>query len=120
MTLVDSLPPRPLGPEELMQLNAADALELAVPVEEEGRASGVLVATDAWVKGLAFDADAESWTVVETVSLSADVERIDGLQAFEAEILRFRGIDPVEVTAEDAPGNFEPAVDDGTAPEGTD
>jgi hypothetical protein len=61
MTLVDSLPPRPLGPEELMQLNAADALELAVPIEEEGRASGVLVATDAWVKGLAFDADAESW-----------------------------------------------------------
>ncbi|WP_233560648.1 hypothetical protein [Halobellus sp. Atlit-38R] len=111
MTVVDALPPRPLEPQELLQLNDAEALELAVPIEDEGRASGVLVATGEWVKGLAFDADAESWTVVETVALDDGVERVDGLQACEAAILRFRGDDPEEMTAENAPGTYEPQVD---------
>ncbi|MGQ4555685.1 hypothetical protein [Halobellus sp. GM3] len=113
MSIVESLPPRPLAPEELLRLNAADALELVVPIEDEGRASGVLVATTEWVKGLAFDAAAGSWTVVETVSLDGDSERIDGMQTCEAEIIRFRGDDPEEVTAADAPGTYEPTVDDG-------
>jgi len=112
MSVVESLPPRPLNPQELLQLNSADALELAVPIEDGGRVTGVLVATESWVKGLALDADADGWTVVETVALDADTERVDGLQACEAEILRFRGRDPDEVTPADAPGAYEPAVPD--------
>ncbi|QIB74198.1 hypothetical protein GL213_08720 [Halogeometricum borinquense] len=90
MTIVESLPPRPLSAKELMDLNRSDALELASPIEEEGDASGVIVATDSWVKGLAFDEDGGGWSVVETVSLS-DNERIDGLQTCEEAILAFRG-----------------------------
>ncbi|WP_049985430.1 hypothetical protein [Halobellus rufus] len=112
MSVVDSLPARPLTPEELVQLNAAEALELAVPIEDEGRASGLLVASAAWVKGLAFDADVESWTVVETVELDGETPRVDGLQACERAILRFRGDDPDEVTPADAPGTYRPSVDE--------
>ena len=39
MSVVESLPARPLEPEELLRLNAVEALELAVPIEDEGRAS---------------------------------------------------------------------------------
>lgn len=90
MGIVESLPPRPLTAKELMDLNRSDALELASPIEEEGDASGVILATDSWVKGLAYDDAGEGWTVVETVSL-VDRERIDGLQACETAILDFRG-----------------------------
>jgi hypothetical protein len=114
MSVVESLPPRPLDPEELLQLNAAEALELAVPIEDEGRVSGVLVATDTWVKGLALDAAEPSWTVVETVTLDGETERVDGLQACEAAILRFRGDDPETLTPADAPGSFEPTPPDAT------
>jgi len=112
MSVVDSLPARPLTPEELVQLNAAEALEMAVPIEDEGRASGLLVAAEAWVKGLAFDDESESWSVVETVTLGAETERVDGLQACERAILRFRGDDPDSVTAANAPGTYQPSVDD--------
>ena len=112
MSLVESLPPRPLDPEELLELNSAEALDLAVPIEDEGRVSGVLVATDAWVRGLALDGDAGSWTVVETVALGEDTERVDGLQACEASILRFRGEDPAALSPDEAPGSYEPAVPD--------
>jgi hypothetical protein len=90
MGIVESLPPRPLTAKELMDLNRSDALELASPIEEEGDASGVILATDSWVKGLAYDETGAGWAVVETVSL-ADRERIDGLQACEAAILDVRG-----------------------------
>lgn len=99
MTIVESLPPRPLSAKELLDLNRSDALELASPIEEEGDASGVIVATESWVKGLAFDADGGGWTVVETVSLS-ERKRIDGLQACEEAILAFRG-----ETGDDGDGN---------------
>ncbi|MFB6089717.1 MAG: hypothetical protein ABEJ97_01545 [Halobellus sp.] len=79
MSVVEPLPSRPLGPQELLEPNSADALDLAVPIEDEGRVTGVLVATESWVKGLA---------------LGADTERVDGLQACEAAVLRFRGDDP--------------------------
>lgn len=90
MALVESLPPRPLSAKELLDLNRSDALELASPIEEEGDASAVILATESWVKGLVFDADGDGWTVVETVSL-AERERIEGLQACEDAILAFRG-----------------------------
>lgn len=111
MSVIDALPARPLTPQELVQLNAAEALELAVPIEDEGAASGLLVASETWVKGLAFDAEDESWSVVETVELTKDTERVDGLQACERSILRFRGDDPDAVTAADAPGTYQPSVD---------
>jgi len=111
MSVVESLPSRPLEPQELLELNAAEALEMAVPIEDEGRVTGVLLATAAWVKGLGFDPAAGSWAVVESISLDDGVERVDALQACEAEILRFRGDDPAEVTAANAPGTYEPAVD---------
>ncbi|QCC47895.1 hypothetical protein [Halobellus limi] len=113
MSVVESLPSRPLEPQELLELNGAEALEMAVPVEDEGRVTGVLIATASWVKGLGFDADAGSWTVVEAVSLGEGVERVDALQTCEAEILRFRGDDPDDLTAADAPGTYEPTVDGG-------
>jgi len=111
MSVIDSLPSRPLEPQELLELNAADALEMAVPIEDGGRVTGILVATASWVKGLGFDPGTGSWTVVEAVSLGGEVERVDALQACEAEILRFRGDDPEEMTAADAPGTYEPTVD---------
>lgn len=90
MAIVESLPPRPLTARELLDLNRSDALELASPIEEEGDASGVILATESWVKGVAFDDAGDGWTVVETVPLDGH-ERIDGLQACETAILDFRG-----------------------------
>lgn len=100
MTLVESLPPRPLSPKELTGLNTADAFELAVSVEDDDEARSLLLATDAWVKGVAFDG--ESWTLVETVSLDGR-ERIEGLRACEEAIRAFRGeTDGAAGTADDA------------------
>ncbi|MDS0292821.1 hypothetical protein [Halogeometricum luteum] len=102
MALVESLPPRPLSAKELLDLNRSDALELASPIEEEGDAGAVILATESWVKGLVFDGEQgdgdgggedNGWTVVETVSL-AERERIDGLRACEDAILAFRGESP--------------------------
>ena len=101
MAIVESLPPRPLSAKELLDLNRSDALELASPIEEEGDASAVILATESWVKGLVFDAEGDGWTVVETVSL-AERERIDGLQACEATILDFRGESSADASDGDA------------------
>lgn len=90
MSLVESLPPRPLSPKELTGLNTADAFELAVSVESDEEARSLLLATDAWVKGLAFDGESEAWTVVETVSLDGR-QRLEGLQACEEAVWAFRG-----------------------------
>jgi hypothetical protein len=89
MTIVESLPPRPLSPKELARLNAADAFELAVSVESDGEARSLLLASEAWVKGLAFDEADGSWTVVKTASI-ADRERIEGLQSCEDAVRAFR------------------------------
>ncbi|WP_416839674.1 hypothetical protein [Haloferax sp. DFSO52] len=89
MTLIDSLPPRPLEPQELTSLNRSDAFELVVAVESDGPARGVLVATAAWVKGVAYD-EASGWSLVETVELSDELPRIEGLQACEAAVLSFQ------------------------------
>lgn len=91
MSVLDSLPSRPLGRGELTSLNRADAVDLAVSVESEGEAESLLVATDDWVTGLAFDG--EGWRLIERVALDGDTERIDGLQACEAAILEWRGAD---------------------------
>lgn len=84
MSLLDSLPPRPLTDAELASFNRADALDLAVDVTEADSKTpddirGLLVATESWVKGLAYDED--GWHVVG----SADIEdeRVDAMQACE-------------------------------------
>ncbi|MDS0298803.1 hypothetical protein NDI76_08610 [Halogeometricum sp. S1BR25-6] len=124
MGLVESLPPRPLSAKELLDLNRSEVFELASPIEEEGDASAVILATESWVKGLVFDGesggdgegDGDGWTVVETVSL-AERERIDGLRACEDAILAFRGDSPDVVDGEgrgddsgDADGDVDSAA----------
>ncbi|MFC7129496.1 hypothetical protein [Haloferax chudinovii] len=89
MSLIESLPPRPLEPQELTSLNRADAFDLVVAVEDDGPARSLLFATDAWVKGAAYQEDA-GWSVVETVTVDGGTERIEGLQACEEAILSFR------------------------------
>ncbi|WP_089824262.1 hypothetical protein [Halogranum amylolyticum] len=80
MTLLDSLPPRPLDEGEVTALNRSDAVELAIAVDEDGPTDAVLLATDAWVKALLLGDD--GWTVVETVSLD-DADRYEALRTCE-------------------------------------
>lgn len=120
MSVLDSLPDRPLTDAELASLNRADAVALAVDVtdaaetasaettsgettsgettseesadtdEEEptpgdadaNGVEGLLLATDAWLRGLAYDTDGGGWRVVESESL-ADEERFDAMRACE-------------------------------------
>lgn len=81
MSLVTSLPDRPLSAAEVAALNRADAVELAVAVDDDDPADGVLLATDAWVKGLRFTD--EAWRVVESVPLGDGGERYDALRRCE-------------------------------------
>ncbi|UIO99255.1 hypothetical protein Hbl1158_12035 [Halobaculum sp. CBA1158] len=93
MSLVASLPGRPLTDGEIASLNRADAVELAVAVDSETAseaaeanaaadgAEGLLLATDAWVKGLDFLGGA--WEVVETVPIDGEGDRYDALRACE-------------------------------------
>jgi hypothetical protein len=85
MALLESLPGRPLEPSELTKLNQSEALDLAISVESDGPAESLLLATESWVKGLCYE-DAAGWRVVETVELSRETPRIDGLQRCEAAI----------------------------------
>jgi hypothetical protein len=80
MTLLDSLPPRPLDDGEVTALNRSDAVELAIAVDEDGPTDAVLLATDSWVKALLLGDD--GWTVVESVSLD-DTERYEALRVCE-------------------------------------
>lgn len=80
MSLVSSLPDRPLSAGEIAALNRADAVDLAVAVDDDP-ADGLLLATDAWVKGLSWSE--AGWAVVETVPLDDDDDRYEGLQACE-------------------------------------
>ncbi|MCO8268565.1 hypothetical protein ACOZ4B_18885 [Haloferax prahovense] len=89
MSLIESLPARPLEPQELTSLNRADAFELVVAVEDDGPARSLLVATEGWVKAIAYEDDA-GWSVVETVELDEETQRIDGLQTCEEAVLSFR------------------------------
>lgn len=95
MTVIDSLPDRPLDEGEVAGLNRSDEIDLAVAVEPdenaadapEGPTEALLLATDRWVKGLA--RGAEGWTVVETASLD-DAERYEALRACEDAVRGFR------------------------------
>ncbi|AFK19251.1 hypothetical protein E6P09_10755 [Haloferax mediterranei ATCC 33500] len=95
MALIDSLPARPLEPQELTSLNRSEAFELVVAVENDGPARGLLFATEAWVKGAAYD-DESGWSVVETEELDEETARIDGLQSCESAVLSFQDADSEE------------------------
>ncbi|WP_435116949.1 hypothetical protein [Halolamina sp. C58] len=90
MSVLDSLPDRPLTDAELASLNHSDALEIAVDVADsegagEGAIVGLLLATDDWVKGLVYERD--GWRVAETVALGDDANaRYEGMQTCEAAI----------------------------------
>ncbi|PSQ05533.1 hypothetical protein BRC97_08735 [Halobacteriales archaeon QS_6_71_20] len=92
MSLVASLPGRPLSDAEIAALNRADSVELAVAVDGEtddeatagnaaAGAEGLLLATESWVKGLDFLGGA--WEVVETVAIESDGDRYDALRDCE-------------------------------------
>ncbi|KPN30623.1 hypothetical protein SY89_01359 [Halolamina pelagica] len=87
MSVLDSLPDRPLRDAELASFNRSDAIEMAVEVSEtEGEGiDGVLLATEDWVKGLAYED--EGWRVVESVSLGdGENERYEGMRACESAV----------------------------------
>jgi hypothetical protein len=90
MSVLDSLPDRPLTDAELASLNRSDALEIAVDVADreaagEGAIVGLLLATDDWVKGLVYER--EGWRVAETVALGDDENaRYEGMQACESAV----------------------------------
>lgn len=84
MSVLDSLPDRPLDDAELAGLNRADALDLAVDVSEgdgDDGIAGLLLATEHWVKGLAYGTD--GWRVVETEPVDGDEGRFDAMRACE-------------------------------------
>jgi hypothetical protein len=86
MSVLDSLPDRPLTDAELASLNRSDAVEVAVDVTEAerktpGDVAGLLLATADWVKGLAHGDD--GWREIATRELRADEERFDAMQHCE-------------------------------------
>ncbi|MEZ3143655.1 hypothetical protein [Halobaculum sp. MBLA0143] len=84
MSVVDSLPTRPLSDATVSRLNRSEPVTLAVAVDTDAGGSdddptdetsddtddtrGLLVATDEWVRGLAFD---DGWRVVHAVDYRA-------------------------------------------------
>lgn len=121
MSVRSSLPDRPLREAEVVSLNRSDAVDLAVATETNGPTAGVVVATDDWVKGLAFDGTWDdgfegSWTVVETTSLD-EAERYEGLQECEDAVRAFLGeIETTDETPEesDQPGDGQSDADGDT------
>jgi hypothetical protein len=93
MSLVASLPGRPLTDGEVASLNRADSVELAVAVGSDtdseaaaanaaaDGAEGLLLATDSWVNGLDFLGGA--WEVVESIDIERESDRYDALRACE-------------------------------------
>lgn len=103
MSVLSSLPERPLQESEVVSLNRSEELDLAVATETNGPTAGLVVAADDWVKGLAFDgtwADGfeGNWTVVDTVTLD-DAERYEGLQQCEDAVRAF--LDEAEADSAD-------------------
>ena len=89
MSVLSSLPERPLKEVEVASLNRSEEVDLAVATEPAGPTAGLGGATDGWVKGIAFAGSyAESsgfegeWAVVETVDLD-EAERYEGLRTCE-------------------------------------
>jgi hypothetical protein len=90
MSVLDSLPDRPLTDAELASFNRSDTLEIAIEVSDFANPDsdeivGVILATDDWVKGLAHVED--GWRVAETVALGeGENERYEGMQTCESAV----------------------------------
>jgi hypothetical protein len=87
---VDSLPARALSRREVSELNRADPVALAVAVDDEDPASGVLVATDSHVTGLALEDAADGdgsgqWRAVVRLPVG-DRDRYEALRAAESAV----------------------------------
>ncbi|QCJ48070.1 MULTISPECIES: hypothetical protein [Haloprofundus] len=82
MSILDSLPSRPLSDAELASLNRADAVELAIAVDDGGPTEALLLATESWVKALVFGGEDGGWRTADTVSLD-EVERYEALKRCE-------------------------------------
>ena len=93
MSLLSSLPGRPLSDGEVAALNRSESVELAVAVDSETHteaaeanaaadgAEGLLLATESWVKGLDFRGGV--WEVVESVAVDGEADRYDALRTCE-------------------------------------
>lgn len=93
-TVLESLPDRPLTTKQLTALNHSDAFDLVVPVETEEAvdpeemeeveiSEGIILATQNWVKGIAYDES--GWTVVASEAVEGE-DRTDALVAAEAAV----------------------------------
>lgn len=95
MSILDSLPSRPLSDAELASLNRAGPVELAIAVDEDGPTEALLLATESWVKALVFDQpeqdteDSGGWRTVETVTLE-ETERYEALRQCEETVRSLR------------------------------
>ncbi|WP_246308160.1 hypothetical protein [Halorarum salinum] len=110
MSLVASLPGRPLSDAEIASLNRADSVELAVAVDESGATEALLLATDDWVKGLRFLGGA--WEVTETVAVDEGTDRYDALRACE-DAVRAAGEGADGASRGDDTGDVDDAERDG-------
>ncbi|WP_224269340.1 hypothetical protein [Haloprofundus salinisoli] len=88
MSILDSLPSRPLSDAELAALNRADAVGLAIAVDDDGPTEALLLATESWVKALVFDGD--GWRTADTASLD-ERERYEALKQCEESVRSLRG-----------------------------
>lgn len=99
VTVLSSLPERPLTEAEVSILNRSEPVTLAVAVETEpggadsggdepddgdGDTRGILLATDEWVRGIAFTDGA--WEAVATDSYDDSDARYDALQECESAV----------------------------------
>jgi hypothetical protein len=95
---LDSLPDRPLRQQEVTALNHADAFTLVVPVNREEAVEAdtrepvviterLVLGTDDWVRGLAYD---DGWRAVETVRIDdPDEERFDAMRTCESALAEY-------------------------------
>jgi len=84
MGSLESLPPRPLRESEVATLNRSAGIDYAVATERDGPTSGLIIATERWVKGLALIDD--RWQSVASEPLS-ESPRPDALRQCEEAVL---------------------------------
>jgi len=124
MSVLDSLPDRALTDAELTDLNRSDALDVAVDVTEpeaksHGDVRGLLLATEDWVKGLAYG-DVDETRSVSAANQNAKGSGDDGWQVAATRELddadeRFEAMQDCEEAIQDvleAAGDVDAGTDD--------
>lgn len=83
MSIVTSLPDRPLNEAEVAALNRSDSFELTLALETSKPTRGLVLAREEWVKGVAY-APEEGWRVVETFARDDESgDRFEGMRECE-------------------------------------